>query len=404
MPDQWTARNYLPQDLYDQFTKALGGTWQADQYISTFRNNYKNMTGEDPGLQEIQGFIKNAGVTSAGLPGDLGYSDLSNLASTYTQDNYGDAVQKLQQKKEADSLSGVQKQIDDLISKQSDQAVKQLTNPQNVAALKGAYNNNGMLDSGAYAEGVGNRMADATAGNISSALGSVTLPALGNMQGLSSAPYAQQLNNRYSGLDHMNQMSDFGLQSSIAKMLADQAAPSGFDKGIGYTSSLLNGLGNAAKGGASIAATSYICLAMIDAGLLCESDLDDFHVHIIPAVLKKGRAFWHYAKFGQDLARFAKAGGIDWAKYKPLLFDRVMQTTNPCDAVDLYADALKEICQRYAPHLWDERVFRTSLLDSLPFIPKLATFKPFRRAFQKWLRVKTLLVYDKPRCGVHYES
>src|SRR5258708_5331998 len=159
------------------------------------------------------------------------------------------------------------------------------------------------------------------------------------------------------------------------------------------------GAGNLGQGAAGFKqATSYVCLELIRCNLICESDMDDFHVHIMPALFKKGRAFWKYAMDGYNLVQAVNVKGLNWKHFKPLLFDRVMEESDPCKAVDLYADACHQLCISAAPDLWDGRVFRSSLLDSAPFIPFLFFYTPFLKALWKCIRIKTLILYDRPRC------
>ena len=78
-----------------------------------------------------------------------------------------------------------------------------------------------------------------------------------------------------------------------------------------------------------------------------------------------------------------------------------MNEPDSCKAVDLYADACRQICEMSDVSLWDERVMRTSWVDSLMFIPLLMTYRPFLDALRKCLRIKMLIIYDKPRCEAH---
>lgn len=397
---------YLNQKLYDQFNQALGGASASggvgDQYITNFKNAYKQMTGQEAGLPEIQSFIQNAGVSSANLPGDLSYGDLTNLAQSYTQNTYGPQIQKYQQQQQSDSLAGVQKQVGDLVNQQTENFTKQFSDPNSnvFKSFAGNMNNLGITpSSGAFQSGMGSTIASAGSDFINQMLGGVTQPALNSIQGASSAPYQQTMQNRYSGLGHLNELGDFGLQAELAKYLSENMQPNGFEKGLGYANTASSILGNVMSAGADAKSTSYVCKELIKRGLICEQDMDDFHVHIMPAMFKKGRAFWKYAKDGYAMVKAANEVGIDWKKVKPLLFDFVMAEKDPAKAVDLYAKACALICFMVEPRLWDERVLRTSVWDSLLFLPRLLLYKPFQDALLKCLRVKMLLVYDKPRCS-----
>ena len=191
----------------------------------------------------------------------------------------------------------------------------------------------------------------------------------------------------------------FNQESTLGQLLAQMSQPSGVQQDIGLAGSAGNALTGAAVGTAGASKlTSYVCMELIKRGLICEMDMDDFHVHIMPALFKKGRAFWKYAMDGYNLVQAVNAKGLDWKVFKPLLFDRVMEEPDACKAVDLYADACHQLCISCDRTLWDERVYRSSWWDSLPFIPLLLMYTPFLKALWKCFRIKTLLLYDRPRC------
>ena len=210
--------------------------------------------------------------------------------------------------------------------------------------------------------------------------------------------YPLGVSSQFNDLSHLNQLQDFGLESSLAEKLANQAQPSGFEKGLGYASAASDIGANLAKAGPSNYGTSYVCKELIRRGLICDMDMDDFHVHIMPAMFKKARAFWKYAMDGAKLVNAVNRKGLDWKHFKPLLFDRVMEEPDPCKAVDLYADACHQLCISADRSLWDPKVYRTSFLDSIPYLPFLFAYKPFLEALWKCIRMKTLILYDRPRC------
>jgi hypothetical protein len=397
---QYKGSDWVRQNNWDNFNQAAGGQiGAADQYVQTFADTMQRLTGRAPNIDEINAFISGPGMSAAAAPGDISYSDLNNLASAYTQNTFANDVTGYQEKQQADSLSRQQEMIKKLVADQTGAATEQLTNPQTKSMLQGAYNGMGLASGGAFDAGVGNTLANAAAGNISSALGAFTLPALGNIQNLSGITYGGDSGQRYSGLGHLNDLQDFGLQSGLMRSLQEMMQPSGMDRAIGYTSSLLNAGGNAAKGGAAIGST-YICSELIRRGLLTRSDLDDLYAHIMPAMFKKGRALWHYAMNGQQLVNAANKVGVNWALLKPLFFDAVMDEPDAAMAVNKYAKACLILAYMSDIRLWDERVLRTSVWDSLKFLPRLFGYQPFRKLLGKCLRQKFLIIYDKP-VGVH---
>jgi hypothetical protein len=388
---------YLPQDIYDQFTGALGASSTAsgvgDQYINQFRQAYKNLTGTDPGVQDIQNFVQQAGVSSAGLPGDLSFQDLSSLANNYVQQTYPNQVSQYSQQQQTDQLGKTSGLINNLVSSVTGNAAKLFSDPKSdvYRSFSGAMNNMGITpSSGAFQAGAGGALAGTANDAINKALETVGIPAIGGIQGQSNMPF--QMAGNQNGLGHLNELGDFGLKAAYDQLAARDAAPSGLDKGLGYGASFLGAAGSAGQGiGAASQVTSYICKELIARGLIFEQDMHDFHAHIMPAMFQKGRAFWKYAMDAGWLA-FAINRREDsaeiWKTFKPDLFDRVMTELDPCKAVDLYSEACMRLCQIAAPDLWDEKVYRTSFLDSLLFLPRLLTYRPFLEALRKAIRVK----------------
>lgn len=389
---------------------------QVNSAVEMFMQQYKNLTGVAPTGQQIHDFAQNALAGAWGAPGDLTYSDNSNLANNYIQNSAGPQIAQHQQQQQSDQLGKTQQTIKDLVQQQTAASAADLTNPTGPTyqAFSGALNNLGITpSSGAFQAGLGGTLGQNASRSINSALGAVSLPAISGIQGMNQIPYQFAQGN--SDLSHLNQVSDFGMEAELAKILASQGQMSGTQQILGNTFAGLNAGGNAAggvgklisalgsggSGGSGGSQTSYVCMELIKRGLLCESDMDDFHVHIMPAMFKKGRAFWKYAMDGWRLVNAVNAKSLDWKAFKTLLFDRVMEEADPCKAVDLYADACHQLCISSDRSLWDKRVYRTSFWDSLIFLPRLLVYRPFMEALFKCVRIKMLFIYDKPRCVVH---
>lgn len=331
-------------------------------------------------------------------------------------------------------LMGIGNTQNDLLGQrmqsQRDQLMGQLTTGPEGEAFRQKYNNLGLLNSGAFNQGLSNQFGNLASqqqqdilnlgidqqNKLTNAAGAgygiqsdLALGGLNAQKNAMQLPINQGLGQFAQGQSQGNSLanslmqrgfdvSDFSQQALLAGNLSQGQGPGTLD----YINAAFNGAGNLgqAAGGAKTA-TSYVCKELIKRKLLCESDMDDFHVHIMPAMFKKGRAFWKYAMDGFRLVNAVNLRGLDWAVFKPLLFDRVMEEPDPCKAVDLYADACHQLCISSDRSLWDSRVYRTSVFDSLPFIPLLFAYQPFREALAKCIRIKMAIVYDKPRCGVH---
>lgn len=415
---------YTDDPAYQQLMQQImgnsmpgGGTWNTQNtssklggMASQFQGLFRNMVGRDPTDQEMNAMFQNIGGEVGSSPGGFsgtGYADLQNLMNPYIQNTYGPQIQQNQQGQQQNQLQGAQQQIQNLISKQVGATASDLTNPNSPTyqAFAGNMNNLGITpSSGAFQAGLGGTLGQAASNDISGALGEVSLPAISGQMQTANAPYEMALNRMYPGLadygQNQSNLYDFGLQSALGQKMFEEAQPSGLTTALGQAGMATNALGGVGTGMAGASqVTSYVCMELIKRGLICESDMNDFHIHIMPAMFKKARAFWKYAVDGKRLVDAVNAKGLDWKVFKPLLFDRVMEEPDRCKAVDLYADACHQLCISADRKLWDERVFRTSVKDSLPFLPRLFLYTPFLKALCKCWRIKMLWVYDKPRCS-----
>lgn len=374
--------------------QGTGGGNTAQQYYAF--KKFAQLFGHNPTQSELDQFSP---FYASGDPNKTNNGVGDQALSSYFQQQQ--AIQNAPQQ-EAQQIQAQIPILQDLINQQTTGTIKNLTDPNSdqYKQFAGNLNNFGITpSSGAFQAGLGSKIGGAANDFISQAIGGVALPIASTYAQGATMPYQDAVSRPGQMFQNNMQMQNFLTQAQMAQAAAEQAAPSDFQKGLGYAGGITQAAGNIgqAAGGAS-QVTSYICLAMIDAGLLCESDLDDFHVHIMPALFKKARAFWHYAKYGEALSLYAKSGRINWNDYKPFLFDRVMAEPNAEKAVDLYAAGCEMLCERYAQHLWDERVYRTSILDSLRFLPRLFGYKPFRDALLKCIRLKFMFVVDRPKC------
>lgn len=335
---------YLNQGLYDQFNNALGAAdasaGTGDQYINQFMQAYKNLTGNDAGLPEIQNFIQNAGISAAGLPGNLSYGDLSSLANNYIQQTYPKNVSGYAQQQQTDQLGKTQQTVQDLINKSTATTAADLTNPNSPTyqSFSGLMNNMGITpSSGAFQSGVGGVLGQNAANTANAALTGVSLPALSGIQGLSGYGLQQAQGN--SNLGHMNQLGDFGLQQQLASMLADRGKPSGLQTGIGEASAITNMLPGAGKAVGAASQITWICTAMKRDRVLAPSEVYRLHEHLFPSLFRRFWKFMGYFAFGKILVGLANATDIEWHDWRPLFYDRVIAEPDSLRAVDLYEQA-----------------------------------------------------------------
>jgi hypothetical protein len=338
---------YLNQDLYDQFRNALGqadfNSGYGNQYIDTFKQAFKNLTGNDATTPDIANFIQQAGVGSANLPGTPTYSDISSLANNYIQQTYPQNVSGFAQQQQTDQLGKTQQTIQDLISKSTATTAADLTNPNSPTyqSFSGLMNNLGITpSSGAFQAGIGGVLGQNAANTANSALTGVTLPALSGIQNLSG--YGLQQAQGQSSLSHMNDLGDFNLQAQLAQMLAKEGQPSGLQNALGMTSSLLNAGGNAGTGAANVAGAykaTWICTAMRKAGVLAPSEVYRLHQHLFPNLFRRFWKFMGYFAFGKILVGLANWVKVDWEQWRPEFYDRVIAEPDSLKALDLYENA-----------------------------------------------------------------
>lgn len=382
-----TAANNAGAGQFGQLSN-LGG-----QDLSTFANQFKNLTGQNAGGQDFTNYFSNVGQILGSGPQT--YADTNTAINQYLQNTYQPQIQKYQQQQQTSALDTAQKQAQDLIGQQNQQTINQLTSPQVQEQFKNAYNRNGMLDSGAFSQGLGDTLANAASGNISSALGNITLPGITGIENTYNAPYQNFLGNQNQNLQNYGQEQNQYNQFNLQKQLAEELGGGG-QSDLQQWMPLLQGLvQGGAQGGAS--ATSYICLELIKRGFATQYDLDMLHYEGMPAVFKKARAFYFYAQHGKELVDAANRKGIDWKPWAKRFLGDVIGVGDPVKAVNLYAKACKDLAMLCAPKLWDERVMRTSFIDSLLFIPRLLFHGPYIKALLKttWMRMHFIL--DMPR-------
>ena len=402
---------------------------QQQQIATALGQGYGNISGAgQTGSNALSG-LQSQGLGSLSSLESQGSGALSGLTSQ------GAGALSSLGSQGAGALSGLQSQGAGAMTNAGTLGMENIANTQNTGTgalsglnSQGLSNQQGVANQGqsALSSLLGSGMQDTTgaqSSGLNSSLGLVNQDyttqsnlGIGGLSAYQSAlqqPLQQGINQTNTQQGQQNSLqnllttqgfdqNNFNQQSTLGQLLANQGSQSTLQSILGMASGTAQGGGSLMQGGAAASkATSYVCKELIKRDLLCESDMDDFHVHIMPAMFKKGRAFWKYAADGKALVDAVNAKGLDWKVFKPLLFDRVMDEPDACKAVDLYADACHQLCISADPELWDERVFRDSIWDSLIFLPRLLTYAPFIEALAKCIRIKTLIIYDKPRCEVH---
>lgn len=408
----------------DRYVNQAAGAWHSGEMSNSleqgvqqgtqlFKQTFRQLMGRDPTQDELGSYQVNA--LAGALPNgqNPGYGDLSGLAHSYINNQYGDQIAAAQQQKQTqaaqDQLKQTFSQGTDLVNQLNQSSQNYLMSPESQAQIQGGLNNRGMLNSGAYSQTLAGLMAQGANQNQASVLQGVGVPALSNIQGLSSIsgnPYNQSMSQGQGAINDLNGIRNFNWEADLAKILGQTGQPSSAQNIMGMASGAAQGAGALGQGagGAKSATQSYVCREMKKRRLLCESDLEDFYLHMFPAVWKKARAFWHYKINGQKLVDAVNRkpdADLIWKTMKPLLFDGVMAERDPIKAVNNFASACEHLCGITDYSLWDKKVYSSSIFDSLRFIPLLFTDKTFGKNFWRILRIKMLIVYDKPACQAH---
>ena len=214
--------------------------------INTFAQQFQNLTGKAPTASDISGFL---GTVGNQLTPKTSYADVNSMINQYISNADQPQITQYQQGQQQNALNTAQQQAQNLVQQQNQAAVNQLTSPQTMQQIEQGYNQQGLLNSGAFSQGLGNTLANAAASNESNALAGVTIPGINAMQGTSNAPYNSYLSNLNSNLqtsgNQQNALSNFDMQSQLAQLIANMSKPTGLQQWAPIISGGLQGLGNA---------------------------------------------------------------------------------------------------------------------------------------------------------------
>lgn len=331
----------------------LGGT-----DLSTFASQLKNLTGAAPTAQDIQGFMQNIGSQ---VTPTTSYADVNALVNQYVQNQYGQQIQDYQQKQQMGQYDIATNKIQDLINQQNKLNLNYLTNPATTQALEGAYNNQGLLNSGAFNEGLANTLAQGANQNQANALGQFGIPAVGNIFSTANAPYANFLGNVNPNLQqfgqNQNALTYFNMQKDLAEQLGQDTGGSGAG-----TAALQGGLSGAATGakfgpwgaviGGGVGAAggygakksgTYLCTHLKKLGLMTEEEVNKVHKKVYPVFWFHPIDLIKYFFFAPAFIIKADEINYDWKILKILLCDRVLEEPTSEKAFQLYKKVCREI-------------------------------------------------------------
>lgn len=327
-----TAGNAAGAPQFAQLSN-LGG-----QDLSTYESLFKNLTGAAPGQSDLSGYFNNVGNILGSGP--TSYADVNSALNTYITNTDQPQIKAYQTQQATDALNTADTTAQDLINKQNAATVNQLTSPAVMQQIEGAYNQNGLLNSGAFSQGLGDTLANAAQGNISSALGSITLPGINNIEGIATNPYQNTENNLNSNLqnfgNNQNQYNDFQIQQQLAQQLAQLGQPSTLQKYAPLIQGALQG------GGAAASGNSYLCTHMKKLGLMTQDEVNAVHKKIFPCAFLHPLDLIAYAVVAPTFILVANEW-MDWAALKMRLCDDIIRCKSSREAFRLYKSVCQEI-------------------------------------------------------------
>lgn len=371
---------------------------KLNQYGTDFYQQFQNAVGRPPTQDEVNNYFSSAVSPVMSTSAGFGGTDPNAVAQSYIPQAFQSDIQQNQQ----NQMGNLANQISSLGTQVGQNTASALADPTNpmYQAFSGSMNNLGISpSSGAFQSGIGSTIGNAISQSESQGLNNLGMGAIAGNQ----SPNFQSLlgtgQQAASGMNSYNQqIDDFMMQSQLAQQLAGMAQPSTAQKDIGMAagaSQALGGIGTGMAGGAQL--TSYICKALIAHGLAAETDLDLLHQKTIPAIWQKARAFWLYATHAKELVAIAEAKKMDWRPWRKWFLDDPMDAATSIEAVNEYIAAYKALCLYLgATHLWDKRALNVGFWDSLPFLPKVLTYKPFIKAAWKVWKMNHMILLDLP--------
>lgn len=296
---------------------------------------------------------------SQALPQFTGPNGDAYVASLAQQNKYQDQIQKaidaqMQQQKGINqdtlgktqelykqNLGDIQKSITDYYSPSGQGGQK----------LMGDFNNLGLLNSGAFSEGLGNAVAGAQENfQLPALLEMMNLPQEGGqvqsglgLEGLQNTLFPSQQGAQlpYQLQNQGFDWQQFMAKTDLARQLAEESQPSAFSRDFSMATSGLSGAGQAALGGAALkkSGATWICTAMIKHQVLGRYEVNRLHEHLFKSFRKRFWKFMEYFIIGKPVVWMAESKGVNWEDWRPFFYDQVIAQEDSLKAVDLYEQA-----------------------------------------------------------------
>lgn len=361
MDPRWNTQWQDP-NMQGGYQDPSGGSWTLgrtkgliDKGINDFTQQVQAVTGRAPTADEISNFFQNQLVPMASQAQPGGYNpinpqDITSAIQQYVPTAFAHDIQGYQQTQQSNALNQNIQTGQGLIDQVMGNYSKNLTDPNNplYQQFAGNMNNLGITpSSGAFQAGLGGNLANHANDLQSQLMGTLGFPSLQGIQGLSgqanrnlqgSAPMAQQ-----NLTTQQNSLGDFGRMQAMAQYLQNQMEPSGFDKNLGRAAGAANALQGVGTGMGAASAATWICTAMVKAGVMTKDEVKELHDHLYKAFWFKPFKFLGYLLFGKFLVYLAQSVNTDWRIWKPAFYQDVMAEPDPIKALNLYEQAFWDL-------------------------------------------------------------
>lgn len=318
-----------------------GGVDIANRWADQFSGIFKNLTGQDPTADDYNKFFQNVGQGIIHSPKGFGgsdYNDIQNLTNQYAQNQYGKQIGDYQQQQQQKQFQTGQDQIQKLIDEQNKKTLDYLQRPEVTEQFKRSYNQGGMLNSGAFEQGLADRLSGSVLQNQSAALGGFGIPSIQNESNTANAPYQGFIQNLYPGMQNygQGQTSQFGFnqQKQLSGDLANMMQPGNLQQWAPIIQGALQGGGLAASG-------TYLCTHLKKLGLATKEEIDLVHDKLVNQFFSHPAEMLLYALLAPPF--IADSDGFDWASLKSRIVDDILSEEDSLTAFNRYRDVCIEI-------------------------------------------------------------
>lgn len=285
------------------------------RYQNQFQNTMENLTGSGPtreAWQRYWDFLPSA-LGKGGF--ETSYADAQKILNDYINTEYSPQIKEYQ-------TGVIEKDIQDLINKQTQSSIDYLNNPQVMGSIMAGYNQKGLLDAGAFSEGVANTLAGGANQQQIQALQGTVLPSVMSMnpinaqtQSYSSEPYTM-----------------FNMQKLLAQQLANSSKPSDLEKWAPIISGGLQGAGSAYGNSGG----TFLCTKLMEMNIVTKDELIAVHNKLKRQIKKNPVYYRAYQIIAPMFIKIATKYGFDWKLLRKYLVDDVLNSKTSKEAFERY--------------------------------------------------------------------